>query len=106
MSDIPSGSSKLPSPVGLYQGFTQSHHRAQKNSRSFLLEDKIAHMTSQNKQQKLLDSGQHILINIPEEQMEITDHSFHYLVETVNSQALFSSELSEDSVIDMLGSLH
>lgn len=65
-----------------------------------MLEDKIAYMTSQKKQQNLLDSGQHIIADIGEEQMDIADHNYQYLVETVTSQALFSAEPSENSVID------
>ena len=71
------------------------------------------------KQQKLLDSGQHIPINIqeeqkkldldqlttiyiPKEQMEIPNQSYYrYHIQTVTSQALFSAEPSEDSMIDI-----
>ena len=71
------------------------------------------------KQQKLLDSGQHITINIqekqkkldldqlttiyiPKKQMEIPDQSYYqYHIQTVTSQALFSAEPSEDSMIDI-----
>ena len=118
--DISSDSSKPPSQVGLYQGFgntvtSQSHISITNIYEAILntiLEEQEKRLVRgqdsthdiSKKQPKLYDSGQHIIINIPEEHMETNDHSFQYLLEKVPSQAL-SSESSEDCVIDILDSL-
>ncbi|XP_052023345.1 transmembrane protein 184C-like isoform X3 [Apodemus sylvaticus] len=104
----PSGSSKSPSTVGVYQGFghtvtSQSPMPAEEQKSLIRGQDSIHDIPKT--QLKLLESYQHIIINIPEDQMEIPDFSFQYIIETVSSQGLFSSEPSEASAIDMLESL-
>ncbi|GAB1293335.1 Transmembrane protein 184C [Apodemus speciosus] len=118
--DIPSDSSKPPSPVGLYQGFGHTITSQSPISianiyeallNTILEEEQKLHIREQDnthdisqKQKNLQDTDQHTINNIPEEHMEFTDDRFQYLLETVTSQAI-SSEPSEDSVIDMLESL-
>ena len=104
--------SKPPSTVGLYQGFgytvTSQSHIPEEEQKLLIRGQGSIHDTPKT-QLKLLESDQHITINIPEDQMEIPDLSFQYLIETVSSQGLFSSEprfiFHEDSAIDMLESL-
>ncbi|XP_021026529.1 transmembrane protein 184C [Mus caroli] len=64
--DLTSGSSKVPSPGGLYQGFGHTVNSQSPVSIASIYEEILNDIPAE--QQKLLNPGQDITINIPEEQ--------------------------------------
>lgn len=67
--DLTSGSSKVPSPGGLYQGFGHTISSQSPISIASIYEEIMNDIPEE--QQKLLNPGQDVTINIPEEQQKL-----------------------------------
>ncbi|XP_029388424.1 transmembrane protein 184C-like [Mus pahari] len=125
--DMTSDSSKVPSPVGLYQGFgytIMSHSSISilndipEEQQKLLNSEQDVTINIPEEQQKLLDIGKDVMIDIPEEQQKLLDTGKNVMidipeqekeipgnsqyqdhVQTVTSQA--STDTSEDSMSDI-----
>ncbi|XP_028638639.1 transmembrane protein 184C isoform X2 [Grammomys surdaster] len=98
--DRASGSSKPPSPVGLYQGFGHTIRSQSPVSEATVYEDILNDIPEE--QHKLLDTGQDVMIDMPDEQDMPWKSQYQDQLQTVISQALlYSARLPEDTIIDI-----
>ncbi|XP_076771548.1 transmembrane protein 184C isoform X2 [Arvicanthis niloticus] len=95
-----SRSSRSSSPVGLYQGLGHTIRSQSPISVPTLSEDILNDISEE--QQKLLDTGQDIVIDIPDEQEIPAENQYQEQLQTAVSWTLrYSAQSPEDTTIDI-----